>query len=63
MKNAQNAISNKDTLIDYIQRLTPAQCDKLVERLPLLKHLAGMTPNELIFAETFLDKVCGRVSA
>jgi len=63
MKNAQTATPNKDALIDYIQRLTPAQCDKLVERMPLLKQLAGMTANELIFAETFLDKVCRKVEA
>lgn len=63
MKNAQTATPNKDALIDYIQRLTPAQCEKALELLPLLKQLAGMTPNELIFAETFLDKVCGKVSA
>lgn len=63
MKTAQTATPNRDALIDYIQRLTPAQCEKLVERLPLLKQLAGMTANELIFAETFLDKVCGKVSA
>lgn len=63
MKNAQTATPAVQALIDYIQRLTPAQCEKLVERMPLLKQLAGMTANELIFAETFLDKVCGKVSA
>ena len=41
MKNAQTATPNKDALIDYIQRLTPAQCDKLVKQLPLLKELCG----------------------
>ena len=57
MKNTKTATPNADALIDYIMKLTPAQCDKLVERLPLLKQLAGMTENELVFAETFLGKV------
>ena len=63
MKNTQTATPNVDALVDYIQHLTPAQCDKLVERMPLLKQLAGMSANELLFAETFLEKVCGKVSA
>lgn len=63
MMNAQTATPNKDALLSYILNLTPAQVDKLVERLDLLKQLAGMTRNELIFAETFLDKVCGKESA
>lgn len=51
MKNPQTATPNRDSLIDYIMKLTPAQCDKLVERLPLLKQLAAA------------DMVCGKVSA
>ena len=38
MKNAQTETPNVDALIDYIKRLTPAQCDKLVKLLPLLKE-------------------------
>lgn len=63
MKTTQNATQPKETLINYILNLTPAQVDKLIERLPLLKQLAGMSKNELIFSETFLEKVCGRESA
>lgn len=57
MKNAQ------DRLVDYIMNLTPAQVEKLVERFSLLEQLRDMSKNELIFAETFLGKVCGKKSA
>lgn len=39
MKNAQTATPNKDALIDYILHLTPEQCEKVLERLLLLKKL------------------------
>lgn len=39
MMNAQTATPNKDALIDYIKRLPPAQCDKLVKLIPLLKEV------------------------
>lgn len=60
MKNAQNA---QDRLAEYIRNLTPAQVKKLEERMTLLEQLRDMSRNELIFAETFLGKVCGRKSA
>ena len=41
MKNTQTETPNKDALIDYIQRLTPVQCEKVLERLPLLKKVCG----------------------
>lgn len=41
MKNTQTATPNKDALIDYILHLTPEQCEKVLERLPLLKELCG----------------------
>lgn len=63
MQNRQTATPASEALIDYIMHLTPAQCAKLVERLPLLEQLAGMTEKELIFSEVFLKKVCGKVSA
>lgn len=62
MKDAQTATRNRDSLIDYIMRLTPAQCDKLIKRLPLLEQVANMSENEQIFAERFLSRVCGKVN-
>ena len=56
MENAKTA------LIDYINNLTPAQAKKLEDGMPLLKQLSQMSKNELIFAETFLSKVCGSVT-
>ena len=49
-----------EALINYILNMTPEQCAKLVERLPLLEQLAGMTEKELIFSEVFLAKICGK---
>ena len=62
MKTTQNATQPKETLINYILNMTPAQVDKVIEKLSLLKQLAGMSKNEPPFAEAFLDKVCGKVS-
>ena len=39
MKETKTATPNVDALIDYIKRLTPAQCEKLVKQLPLLKEM------------------------
>ena len=63
MQNKQTATPASEALIDYIMKMTPAQCVKLVERFPLLEQLTDMTEKELIFAEVFLKKVCGKVSA
>ena len=63
MKNTQTTTPASEALIDYILKLTPAQCAKLVERLPLREQVASMTDNEQIFAEVFLSRVCGKVSA
>lgn len=60
MKNTQTA---NEALIDYILHLTPEQVNKVLELLPLLKQMLAMSANERIFAETFLGKVCGKVSA
>lgn len=59
----QNGKTAQDRLVDYIMNLTPAQVEKLEERLPLLEQLRDMSKNELLFAETFLGKVCGGKSA
>ena len=63
MQNKQTATPAAEALIDYIMHMTPAQCDKLVERLPLLEQLAKATPNELLFTEHILNRICGKVSA
>lgn len=52
-----------NALVDYIMNLTPAQVEKLEERFSLLEQLRDMSRNELLFAETFLGKVCGGKSA
>ena len=39
MKEARSAL---DALMDYIKALTPAQADKLAERLSLLEEAAGV---------------------
>ena len=41
MKNTQTETPNKDALTDYILHLSPEQCEKVLERLPLLKELCG----------------------
>lgn len=56
-------MSKREELFAYVASLTPEQVEKLIERLPLLKQMAGMSGNELLFAERFLDKVCGKVTA
>lgn len=50
-------MSNKEKLIAYIASLTPEQADKLVERMPLLKQMKGMSVNELIFTEELLRRL------
>ena len=53
----QTATPNRDALIAYIANLTPAQCDKLVDRLPLIQQMVKASPDGLRFAEYVLDKV------
>lgn len=59
----QNGKTAQDRLVEYIRNLTPAQVEKLEERFSLLEQLRDMSKNELLFAETFLGKVCGKKSA
>jgi len=50
---------NRDALIDYIKNLTPAQVNKVVKHMPLLKQLPTMSENELVFVETFAAEAFG----
>lgn len=56
-------MSKRDELIAYVASLTPEQVDKIVKRLPMLEQMKDMSGNELLFAERFLSKVCGKATA
>ena len=46
-------------LIEFIKNLTPAQADKLAERMRLMELLPTLTPNQLIYTEEFSLRVFG----
>ena len=56
-------MSNKEKLIAYVASLTPEQVDKIMKRFSLLEQMTEMSGNELLFAERFLTKVCGKATA
>lgn len=49
-------MTKTEELVQYVESLTEAQTEKLLEHLPLLKQLVDMTDNELIYSETFLEQ-------
>lgn len=63
MSKAKTTTPAKDALMNYVLSLTPEQVDKIMKRLPLLEQMAEMSGNELLFAEGFLSKVCGKATA
>lgn len=63
MQNRQTATPASEALIDYIMHLTPAQCAKLVERLPMLERLVRMSSADAQFADTVISRTCDKVSA
>lgn len=50
-------MSKQQELISFIENLTEEQVAKITEHLPLLKQLVTMTDSELIYSETFLQKL------
>ncbi|MBC1758733.1 hypothetical protein AABM06_03480 [Listeria ivanovii] len=48
-------------LVEFIWSLSAEQIDKVVAHLDILKRLVDMTENEMIFTETFLDRLFGEV--
>lgn len=50
-------MTKTEELVQYVESLTEAQTEKLLEHLPLLKQLVSMTDNELIYSETFLKRM------
>lgn len=56
MKNANEA------LVNYILSMTEEQATKLLERLDMVKRLAGLTTNEFAFVNQFCNRVWGEVT-
>lgn len=47
---------NRDALIDYIMKLTPAQVDKFIAHMPLVTALPTLRECELEFLEVFTEE-------
>lgn len=56
-------MSKQAELISFIENLTEEQVAKIMEHLPLLKQLVNMTDSELIYSETFLQKLFSKAGA
>ena len=54
---------NVDALMEFIRNLTPAQKDKLEERLHLVKLCAVITNNQAEFVTGMLQRVSGHEMA
>lgn len=55
MKEARSAT---EALVAYVQALTPAQADKLVNHfMPLLNRIKGLSINELVFLDVFTKDI------
>ena len=52
----------REERIDFAQKLTPEQAEKIMCNLGIIKHVMKMDTNEGIFARTFLDHIFGEVS-
>lgn len=48
-------------LVEFIWSLSAEQIDKIVAHLDILKSVANMSENEMIFTETFLNRLFGEV--
>lgn len=53
-------MSAKEELMKYILSLNEKQVDRIVEHMDLIRCVASMTDNELIYSETFLTKLFGK---
>lgn len=53
-------MSAKEELMKYILSLNEKQVDRIVEHMDLLRCVASMTDNEMIYSETFLTKLFGK---
>lgn len=50
----KEAKANVEALVEFIRNLTPAQAEKLVQRMPLFARLAEMHEKDLTMLEKFL---------
>lgn len=50
-------MSKTQILLDCIMKLQPEQVEKLIQRTDLLQKISNMTDNEVIFINSFIDKV------
>lgn len=53
-------MSAKEELLKYVLSLNEKQIDRIVEHMDLLRCVAAMTDNEMIYSETFLNRMFGK---
>lgn len=51
-----------DELVKFIINLTPAQADKIIKHIDLLKQLSTMSENQMIFTDEFIGRIFGRIA-
>lgn len=52
-----------EALIAYFKTLTEEQAARALEHLSLLKRISGMTANEQLFLDSFVEQIFGRAGA
>lgn len=57
MENTQNETPARDALMTFILNMTPEQVDKLIRKRKLLELLPTMTDKQLLFTESFLERL------
>jgi hypothetical protein len=48
---------NRDALIDFIKKLTPAEIEKICKHKRLLEVVGRSSENEVVFLETLAEKL------
>lgn len=53
-------MSSREELIKYILSLNEKQVERIVEHMDLLRCVASMNDSEMIYSETFLNRMFGK---